>query len=278
MYRGVVTRSLSAVTRSSRRISSAAPSRRLHHFSSQRLPSCTPEIAPVFGSTSGKASLLAGCNRSRWIHPSFAARGFATSSSDAGLLKVLKAELEHEEQDYEPPEDLKEGPPAEWTVEEQGGTIDAVLRRAYQGEAISVVAAFADDEDAYGNEGEGEGESEEEEEEAEAERLTPLSVRVTVTKKAEQPELEIDCVVDGNSWIIQDVRLEDAEVPEDGIPYGGPQFSTLDPVLQEQFDSFLRRRGFSPALADYLRRYLEDKEQREYVRWLKRLGAFVVQK
>ncbi|CAI5532734.1 unnamed protein product [Closterium sp. Naga37s-1] len=174
------------------------------------------------------------------------------------------------------PQDLKEGPPAEWTVEEQGGTIDAVLKRTYQGEAISVVAAFADDDEAYPEEGE--GESEEEEEGEEEERLTPLSVRVTVAKKADQGELEIDCVVDGNSWIIQDVRLEDPDVPEDGIPYGGPQFSTLDPVLQEQFDSFLRRRGISAGLAAYLRRYLEDKEQREYVRWLKRLGAFVAQK
>ncbi|CAI5471033.1 unnamed protein product [Closterium sp. Yama58-4] len=277
MYRGVVTRSLSAMARNSRRISSAAPSRRLHHLRNQNLLPCAPETTPVFGSCGGKGLLLTGCNRSRWIHPSFAARGFATSSTDAGLLKVLKAELEHEEQDYEPPEDLKEGPPAEWTLEEQAGTIDAVLRRSYQGEAISVVAAFADDDEAYPEDGEGESE-EEDEEEGEGERLTPLSVRVTVAKKAEQPELEIDCVVDGNSWIIQDVRLEDPDVPEDGIPYGGPQFSTLDPVLQEQFDSFLRRRGISAGLAAYLRRYLEDKEQREYVRWLKRLGAFVAQK
>lgn len=208
------------------------------------------------------------------IHSSWALRAFATSASDGPLLAALKAEIEHEEEEYEAAEDITGGPPAGFSLSEQPGTLDAVLRKTFNGEDICVAGTFAP-EDAFGEEdeeAEGEGEGEEE-----PERLTPLTVRVTVTKKADQPALEIDCVVDGNSWIIQDVRLNDPSVPDEGIPYGGPAFATLDESLQEQFDLYLQRRGLSALLAAYMRRYLEDKEQREYMRWLKRMGSFVAQ-
>lgn len=54
-----------------------------------------------------------------------------------------------------------------------------------------------------------------------------------------------------------------------------PLCSTLDPALQEQFEAYLERRGFTPELGEYIRGKLEDKEQSEYVAWLGRVAKFV---
>eukprot|EP00475_Leptophrys_vorax_P032961 TRINITY_DN51473_c0_g1_i2.p1 TRINITY_DN51473_c0_g1~~TRINITY_DN51473_c0_g1_i2.p1 ORF type:complete len:278 (+),score=-4.42 TRINITY_DN51473_c0_g1_i2:187-1020(+) len=271
MYRRAIQKSLEAATRSCRRIAPAAPSRHLHGSR------CAPvdQIARSGPCGTADGSIFQTTARAAWMHPSLAVRAMSTSASDAGLLKALKGELDFEEKNYEAPQDLASGAPGGFTVEEKAGTMDAVLRRTFHGEQIEVVATFGDDDmvdDEEGDEGEAEGEGDEEEQ---PERLTPLTARVTVTKQGSDPTLEFDCVVDGNSWIIQDVRLADPAVPEEGMPYGGPAFATLDPTLQDQFEAYLNRRGFSPALADYLRRHLADKEQREYMRWLSRLGAFV---
>lgn len=51
--------------------------------------------------------------------------------------------------------------------------------------------------------------------------------------------------------------------------------STLDPSLQEQFEAYLERRGFTPELGRYIRGSLTDKEQQEYVSWLGRVAKFV---
>lgn len=56
-----------------------------------------------------------------------------------------------------------------------------------------------------------------------------LPVRVNITKKAADGTLqvmELDCGVDGNAseWVIEGVRLESPDVPEDSIAYSGPDY------------------------------------------------------
>ena len=66
-----------------------------------------------------------------------------------------------------------------------------------------------------------------------------------------------------------------AEAPTLDEGYGGPAFSDLDASLQEAFEAYLEERGVDAALAEYVVELSIDKEQREYVNWLKRTAAFV---
>lgn len=49
----------------------------------------------------------------------------------------------------------------------------------------------------------------------------------------------------------------------------------LDEQLQRQFKKYLDARGVNEELANYLLDLLEDKEQREYQRWLHNVEAFI---
>lgn len=50
--------------------------------------------------------------------------------------------------------------------------------------------------------------------------------------------------------------------------YGGPPFPYLDPDLQQMYDQYVSERGINTRLAWFLSRYVEYKEQREYMLWL----------
>jgi complement component 1 Q subcomponent-binding protein len=52
-------------------------------------------------------------------------------------------------------------------------------------------------------------------------------------------------------------------------------FRSLDETLQKQFEKYLDERGINGELSNYLLDLLEDKEQREYIRWLKNIESFV---
>ena len=52
-------------------------------------------------------------------------------------------------------------------------------------------------------------------------------------------------------------------------------FSELDPKLQEAFTSYLEERGVNAELGQFIMDYSEDKEQREYMTWLKGVQSFL---
>ena len=67
---------------------------------------------------------------------------------------------------------------------------------------------------------------------------------------------------------------EGEDAPVDGA-YSGPAFGELDASVQDAFAAHLEARGVDSALLEYLLELSVDKEQREYVNWLKRTAAFV---
>ena len=54
-------------------------------------------------------------------------------------------------------------------------------------------------------------------------------------------------------------------------------FSELDPKLQEAFTAYLEERGVNAELGQFIMDYSEDKEQREYMTWLKGVHSFLKQ-
>ncbi len=52
-------------------------------------------------------------------------------------------------------------------------------------------------------------------------------------------------------------------------------FSELDPRLQEAFSDYLEERGVNADLGRFAMEFSEDKEQREYMNWLKAVQNFL---
>eukprot|EP00611_Tribonema_gayanum_P018024 TRINITY_DN31078_c0_g1_i1.p1 TRINITY_DN31078_c0_g1~~TRINITY_DN31078_c0_g1_i1.p1 ORF type:complete len:261 (+),score=62.90 TRINITY_DN31078_c0_g1_i1:34-783(+) len=59
------------------------------------------------------------------------------------------------------------------------------------------------------------------------------------------------------------------------IVYRGPMFEELDSSVQEAFHTYLEERGIDKGLAEFVCRYADEKEQKEYVRWLSNVNRFV---
>lgn len=52
-------------------------------------------------------------------------------------------------------------------------------------------------------------------------------------------------------------------------------FTELDDKLQQAFVDYLEERGVNAELGRYILDYAEDKEQREYMKWLEGVKIFV---
>merc|ERR1712066_952232 len=57
--------------------------------------------------------------------------------------------------------------------------------------------------------------------------------------------------------------------------YNGPEFEDLDDKLQESCDEYLAEVGMNNEVCDFIDASALDKEQREYLRWLKQTKAFL---
>merc|ERR1712232_1038682 len=71
-------------------------------------------------------------------------------------------------------------------------------------------------------------------------------------------------------YVIGNVKsFSSVEEKESMSAYNGPEFEDLDDKLQEAFDEYLAELGMSSDVCDFIDAMAVDKEQREYVRWLK---------
>lgn len=62
------------------------------------------------------------------------------------------------------------------------------------------------------------------------------------------------------------------------IPYEGPPFNDLDENLQKGFRKYLEVQGITPSLSNYLCEYMINKENKEYINWLKNVKEFYLKK
>jgi len=77
-------------------------------------------------------------------------------------------------------------------------------------------------------------------------------------------------------YVIGNARtFANADERDSASAYNGPEFEDLDDKLQETFDEYLAEVGMSVEVCDFVDAMALDKEQREYIRWLKTAKAFV---
>merc|ERR1719324_1731258 len=77
-------------------------------------------------------------------------------------------------------------------------------------------------------------------------------------------------------FVIGNVKcFANAEAKESVSAYNGPDFEDLDDKLQEALDEYLAEIGMSDEVCNFIDSMALDKEQREYMTWLKSVKTFV---
>ncbi|KAF2288629.1 hypothetical protein GH714_009597 [Hevea brasiliensis] len=66
-----------------------------------------------------------------------------------------------------------------------------------------------------------------------------------------------------------------SEHSEDELACEGPDFFDLDENLQKAFHKYLEIRGIKPSTTNFLFEYMRNKDDKEYLLWLKNLRSFM---
>ena len=214
------------------------------------------------------------------VTPAFAsalsqqARTFTASASvNNKLSEALLAEIDHEEGNDEVDKDLEDVQKLiskSFQIHDKAGDGVVKLTRTHGNEKIEVVfdvqdTAENDSLDLEDQEGADEGED--------AELGFGINFEVTITKGDNQ--LIVNCV--GSDGItVQNIRhVPTSRGSEDSDVYAGPNFDDLDDAVTESFLDYLEERKIDADLGYFVLAYSREKEQREYVQWLKNIQGFV---
>ena len=218
-----------------------------------------------------------------------------SKKSPTTLGEILTEELKTEKSLYYRDEIL-DGVPAGFQLKETDGDSSLELVTEYKGETIAVVFSITefrteeedydfddfeedeDEEDEGGKKGEIESGDQDEsgaddDDDYEEEPDPSIDFNVHVTKGKDT--LTFECTTDGSIYSINTVNISSEDAPMDKLEYEGPNFEDLEENLQEGFFEYLHERGIDYEFSRYLFTVAMDKEQREYMNWLKDIQAFV---
>ncbi|KAK7546741.1 mitochondrial glycoprotein [Phyllosticta citricarpa] len=113
----------------------------------------------------------------------------------------------------------------------------------------------------------------------------PAHLNITITKDGQPGALVIDALAEhshieiNSMFYFPDSKFADPQDPQTDFArrgiYPGPAFGQLDEDLQLLLDKYLAERGIDDTLAIVIPEYIDFKEQKEYLRWLKNVKNFV---
>ncbi|KAF7860595.1 uncharacterized protein EAF02_010829 [Botrytis sinoallii] len=230
----------------------------------------------------------------------------AAPESDAELAEKLASEIQMEEEMKEHEElptsvkDYMENGPFE--ILDTPGQEEVILTRSFGDEKIRVSFSIADlntydpdsdefqdhamsDEDPNLDPADPSELDPENPSDAEGEpQGFPARVNIIVEKKG-KGALAIETVAEGGMIVVDNVYYyADAAhayaktteaVHQRQDMYVGPPYANLDEDLQVLMERYLDERGINQALAIFVPDYIDMKEQKEYLRWLKNVKGFV---
>lgn len=200
----------------------------------------------------------------------------ATSFKQQGkLAEALLAEIEHEEGNDEVDKDLEDVQKLiqkSFQIHDQAGEGVVKLTRTHGDEKIEVTFDVQDSAETDAMEFE-DNENNEEDGENAGDLGFGVNFEVTITRGEKQ--LVINCV--GSDGItVQNIRhVATSRGAEDSDVYAGPNFDDLDDAVTEAFLDYLEERKIDADLGYFVLAYSREKEQREYVNWLKNIQSFV---
>lgn len=198
---------------------------------------------------------------------------FASSSpkkvgADENLKRVLDSEIKCAEDS----DDLDQGLPdlSPFEIVDNPGEQAITLKREFDGESIEVLVHMPELEEE--EEENDDTKSEDEDDQQSEHPQSHVSLIVSVGKVGQN--LEICCTAYPDEIVIDSMLLKSKDVSED-LAYEGPEFSDLDENLQKVFYQYLEVRGITSPLAKSLQEYMVNKDNREYLMWLKNMKDFV---
>jgi len=218
------------------------------------------QALPAAGRGLGVAQLTARAG------PPQAARGF--SGAARKVSETLKGEIKHEEEQYEQAKEIAQFlKGSQFKLVDTDGDVNMMLERTVGSRLVRVewqlTSPFPPGE---------EGENEEPPTEA-----TDFSVTVEDTSSGAGVSFYCSTQTgEDHRYVIGNVKsftsVEERDLPSG---YNGPEFEDLDDKVQEALDEYLAEVGLSNELCDLMDAMALDKEQREYIQWLKKTQKFL---
>ena len=203
---------------------------------------------------------------------------FMSGAAVTKLHNIIKTEHQMEKEQYEQIATIKkflEASP-EWKFSEKEGDITLKLTRSMDDKDVilewQLVSPFGNEMGDMNEEGTPEGQEEDM-------PVESTDFTITIQDKSGERGLMYYCQTaagEGHRYMIGNVRsFASAEERDSDATYNGPDFEDLDDSLQESFDEFLAEAGINDEVCDFVDATAIDKEQREYMRWLKNVDSFI---
>ncbi|EEF32518.1 Mitochondrial acidic protein MAM33, mitochondrial precursor, putative [Ricinus communis] len=155
-------------------------------------------------------------------------------------------------------------------IQDNPGERTILLERKYQDEIIKVEvdAPSNPDEDV-------EEDDDDDDRNTEESAVTPSIPLVVSISKGNGQCLEFGITAFPDEITIDTLSIRNPDSSEDQLAYEGPDFGDLDENLQKAFHKYLEIRGIKPSTTNFLFDYMENKDNKEYLLWLKNLKSFV---
>ncbi|KAH7689370.1 Mitochondrial glycoprotein [Dioscorea alata] len=197
-------------------------------------------------------------------------------SADDNISKVLYSEIDCAERECVDREDSDLPKDFPFEIVDNPGDQSITLKREFAGEKIQVnVFMELDDMGDMNEDDEDDGNDDDDDHEDGGSPMPKISL-IALIDKGEGPSLEFCCDLAADGLHIESMLLKrDDSSSEEGNAYEGPEFSDLDENLQKAFYKYLEERGISPSLREFLHEYMTQKEDREYLNWLKNMKSFI---
>ncbi|PFH37076.1 glycoprotein [Besnoitia besnoiti] len=196
-------------------------------------------------------------------------RGFSSQTgADVAkdLLKTIQSEIQHEQSTYEQDNELTQFiKNSGWTVSESDNNMMVTLQKQVGNKKVLVEFSCVQSAEAPTEEGP-------------VPEMSDFTVTIT---NPDESGVTFYCSTtqdeeDKFRYCIGQVRFfKNAEEKESLSVYPGPYFEDLDDSFQQGLDDWLAKMGVDPELCDFIDRFSVDKENREYLGWLKKLAHFV---
>ncbi|KAL5057940.1 hypothetical protein RYX36_029544 [Vicia faba] len=199
---------------------------------------------------------------------SFANAVAKKSSADDNLVQILQSEINCALEDNQATEQVEIPIGFPFEIEDNPGERTIRLKRQYDDEIITVQVDIPNmtpeenegDEDADDNE------------KNDTESSIPLVVTVF---KGNGVSLEFGLTAFPDEVSIDSLSIKKPDDSEDELVYEGPEFTDLDENLQKAFLKYLEIRGITAGTTNFLQEYMFNKDNKEYLLWLKKVKSFV---
>ena len=198
------------------------------------------------------------------VTPKFATRAFSSN-----LTSVLQKEIEAAKEDLTANEDnaefneFKKDIERLFKIEEEPGKTDVKMTRQHKSELITVTFDCQDTSEEY-------SEPSDEEREDETDELE-LGVNFQATVEKGENKITAHCTAGPQGLRVRFMQKGDMNAEN---AYTGPEFSTLDESLQEELFKWLDDRRIDDDLSVFVHAFAQQKEHKEYLRWLQDMNSF----